>query len=153
MIEASFVKLPLYECDWTSLISQQWFRWWLSVVRQQAITWANVDPDLWHHMVSLGHYELKPSDSFHSNQQYQNVDATLCTDILIRRINIERYWGTLMNKGWYWNKASVKGWYGRSVRRIVQLKLYAHNGCWEVEQLSSWHFFNIDISNNIAQQI
>ena len=27
-------------------------------IRQQAITWANVDPDLCHHMVSLGHNEL-----------------------------------------------------------------------------------------------
>ena len=30
-----------------------WYR------RQQAITWANVDPDLCHHMVSLGPNELK----------------------------------------------------------------------------------------------
>ena len=27
-------------------------------VRQQAIAWVNVDPDLCHHMVSLGHNEL-----------------------------------------------------------------------------------------------
>ena len=27
-------------------------------IRQQAITWANVDPDLCRHMVSLGHNEL-----------------------------------------------------------------------------------------------
>ena len=26
------------------LISKHWFRWWLDAVRQQAITWANVDP-------------------------------------------------------------------------------------------------------------
>ena len=25
---------------------------------EQAITWANVYPDMWHHMVSLGHYDL-----------------------------------------------------------------------------------------------
>ena len=31
--------------------------WW-SVNRQQAITWANVDPDLCRHMASLGHNEL-----------------------------------------------------------------------------------------------
>ena len=29
------------------------------VVRQPAITWANVDPDVCHHMVSLGHNELR----------------------------------------------------------------------------------------------
>ena len=30
---------------------------WLGVVRQQAITWANVDPDLCHHTASPGHNE------------------------------------------------------------------------------------------------
>ena len=28
------------------MISQDWFRWWLGAVKQQAITWANVDTDL-----------------------------------------------------------------------------------------------------------
>ena len=56
----SLVQLPWYECHWTSLmISQHWFRQWLGVVRKQAITWANVDPDLRRHMASLGHNELK----------------------------------------------------------------------------------------------
>ena len=30
----------------------------ISVFRQQAITWANVDPDMCHRMVSLGHDRL-----------------------------------------------------------------------------------------------
>ena len=30
----------------------------LGAIRQQAITWANVDPDFCHHMVSLGQDEL-----------------------------------------------------------------------------------------------
>ena len=30
--------------------SQHWFRSWLGAVRQQAITWANVDLDLCHHI-------------------------------------------------------------------------------------------------------
>ena len=59
MFEASLVELPLYECHWASLmISQHWLRQWLGAVRQQAITWANVDPDLCRHMASLGHNEL-----------------------------------------------------------------------------------------------
>ena len=29
------------------MISQHWFRWWLDAARQQAITWANVDPELY----------------------------------------------------------------------------------------------------------
>ena len=54
------VKLPSDECHWTLLmISQHWLRWWLGAVRQQAITWANFDPDLSHHMASLGPNELK----------------------------------------------------------------------------------------------
>ena len=36
------------------MISQHWFRQWLGAVRQQAITWANVDPDLCRQMASLG---------------------------------------------------------------------------------------------------
>ena len=31
---------------------------WLGAIRQQAFTWANVDPDLRRHMASLGHSEL-----------------------------------------------------------------------------------------------
>ena len=54
-----FPKYHIYECHWTSLTtSQHWFRQWLGAVRQQAINWANVDPDLSGHMVSLGHNEL-----------------------------------------------------------------------------------------------
>ena len=49
-----FCEIPI-----TSLvISQQWFRQWLGAVKQQAITWANVYPDLWRHMASLGHNGL-----------------------------------------------------------------------------------------------
>ena len=48
--------------SWWSLdslmISQYWVGWWLGAVRQQAITWAYVDPDLCRHMASLGHNEL-----------------------------------------------------------------------------------------------
>ena len=41
------------ECHRTPLVrSQQWFRQWLGAIWQQAITWTNVDIDLWHHMVS-----------------------------------------------------------------------------------------------------
>ena len=37
------------------MISQHRFRYWLGAVRQQAITWANVYPDLCRHLASLGH--------------------------------------------------------------------------------------------------
>ena len=59
MAEVSLVKLLSDECHWSlPVISKHWFREWVSAVRQQAITWANVDPDLCHHMVSLGHNEF-----------------------------------------------------------------------------------------------
>ena len=38
----------------------------VGAVRQQAITWANVDPELCHHMTSLGHYELKNIPGIHN---------------------------------------------------------------------------------------
>ena len=34
----------------------------LGAVRQQASTWSKIDPDLCHHMVSLGHIELRYTD-------------------------------------------------------------------------------------------
>ena len=53
------VKLLADECHRTSLMRSQYrFRWWLGAVRQQAITWANVDPYLRCHMALLGHSEL-----------------------------------------------------------------------------------------------
>ena len=59
IVEASLVRLPYYACYWTSLmISQHWLRWWLGVVRPQAIAWAYVDPDLCRRRVSLGPNEL-----------------------------------------------------------------------------------------------
>ena len=49
-ISSILVKLPSWECQWTLLmISQHWFGQWLGAVRQQAITWANFDPDPWRH--------------------------------------------------------------------------------------------------------
>ena len=59
MVGTSLMKFLPGECLWTSLmISQHWFRWWLGAVRQQAITWANVDRDLCRQMASLDLNEL-----------------------------------------------------------------------------------------------
>ena len=46
---------------------QHWFRWWLGVNGQQAITWTNVDQVLWCHMASLGHNDLKKIFTFGSS--------------------------------------------------------------------------------------
>ena len=57
--EVSLMKLLSDEChDTLLMISQPWFRWWLGAVRKQAITWANVDPDLSRQMASLCLNEL-----------------------------------------------------------------------------------------------
>ena len=41
------------------IIDQHWFRQWLGAIRQQAITWTTVDPDLFPHIVSSDHKEFK----------------------------------------------------------------------------------------------
>ena len=55
------VKWLIAKCLGPSLIGQQWFRYRLGVIRQQATTWTNVDPDLCCHKASLGHNELNIS--------------------------------------------------------------------------------------------
>ena len=41
------------------ILFQYWFGQWVYAIREQAITWANVDPDLLCHMASLGLNELR----------------------------------------------------------------------------------------------
>ena len=61
---AFLMKLLGGEFRRTPLIaSQHWIRWWLGAVRQQAITWFIVDPDLYPHMASLGHCEISNGDT------------------------------------------------------------------------------------------
>ena len=45
------------------MISQHWFK---GAIRQQTITWTNVDPDLYHHVATLGHNELNLIDILQS---------------------------------------------------------------------------------------
>ena len=61
-----FFKLNLHivilsTCCWSLMSAteplmtcQDWSRKWLDAVRQQAITWVSVDPDLWRHMAPPG---------------------------------------------------------------------------------------------------
>ena len=56
---AIYMQLLSCECHRISLmISLCWLRYWLGGIRQQVITWANVDPTSCCHMASLGHTEL-----------------------------------------------------------------------------------------------
>ena len=38
---------------------QHWLKWWIGAAKQQAITLANVCPDIGRNMASLGHIGLK----------------------------------------------------------------------------------------------
>ena len=65
------------------MISQHLFREWLDAVREQAITWANVDPDLCSHLASLGPNELmRPGLSWYYKQQRQDVYLTVTSQEL-----------------------------------------------------------------------
>ena len=67
------MKLRL-EYDRTPLMtSQQWFRWLLGAVRHQAITWASVDSDLYHHMILLRDDEFKKPD-WNKKKTFSTVD-------------------------------------------------------------------------------
>ena len=64
--------------------------WWLGAVRQQAITWVNVEPDLCRHMVSLGHNELKHLLKRHEiNQSSKDL-----------RIRISEFHSLQWTEGW-----------------------------------------------------
>ena len=93
MSEASLAKLPSGDCHWTPLmmLSRRWFRWWLSAVRQQAITWAYVDPVVFCHMSSpdhnkLTHWGLKKMAAI-ANNIYQWI--LLNKDYILTQISIK----------------------------------------------------------------
>ena len=65
-INSRYLDCPQLNTVKTSLmINQHWLKKWLDAVRQQAITWANVDPHLCHHMALLSHNELNQCRADH----------------------------------------------------------------------------------------
>ena len=52
------------------IASHYWFRWWLGAIRQQAITWANVDNDDWQIILSLRDNELRLNHALHLKCQF-----------------------------------------------------------------------------------
>ena len=56
---------------------------WLGAIRQQAITWANVDPDLCRHMASLGHNELKHSSMVRNGSGSELTKDTPCLAVIV----------------------------------------------------------------------
>ena len=81
------------------MTSQHWFKWWLGVVRHQAITWASVNLDPGHHMVSLGHKELSGMGAVSiglpptGTEQSHSVESPSMVD---PQWDI-RYWGSKWN--------------------------------------------------------
>ena len=59
--------------------SLHWFRWWLSVIRQQAISWFNFDKDIRCHMASL-----------HNNELTRGVINKIADSLLISSFSNER---------------------------------------------------------------
>ena len=69
------MELLTYEWHRTVLMASQYlFIWWLGAVRQQVITWTNVDQVLWHHIASLRHNYIMTS----SNGNIFRVTGPLC---------------------------------------------------------------------------
>ena len=63
------IALIWMSLDFTDDLGQHWFRSWLGAVRQQAITWTNVNTDLYRHMASLGHNVKKRCGSNKSSAE------------------------------------------------------------------------------------
>ena len=58
-ILSTFCEIDLRRMPWSTFDESTLMQVMaLGAVRQQAITWANVDPDICHHMPSLHHKEL-----------------------------------------------------------------------------------------------
>ena len=68
------------------ILNQRWFREWLGVIRKQAKSWANIDPDPHHNMLSLEHSELM------SIINPVNIPSYSCkTSILLLQIVVFHY--------------------------------------------------------------
>ena len=59
------------------MINQHWFREWLGAVRQQAITWNNIDPNLFYYMASPGHNVLTYLDPWGSCHKVPLLSADI----------------------------------------------------------------------------
>ena len=58
-IKGRYLQHFLWNCSHVRPRSPPWWSVDSGSIRQQAIAWAIVDPDLYHHMASLGHNDLK----------------------------------------------------------------------------------------------
>ena len=103
----------------TLIISQHWFRYWFGAISYQAITWANVDPDMYHNLVSLGHNELVIIKRIGVNNGLVLEKATTKTGVMETNYDqkntnylccvIERRRVTLKQKDCYFDKFVING--------------------------------------------
>ena len=108
MANVSLVRLLSDECPGMLLMpSQYWFRQWLGAVREQAITWANVDLDLCHHMTTLGHNELI---SLKEYIPYTRRDTTVIIDATA--------WGRVLNIAELFTLGAMSPWYNNFCRKF-----------------------------------
>ena len=105
------VKFPPGACQKTALmISQHWFSWWLGVVRQWTITWANADQDKCRHMSSLCHNvcNCSPCTSKSITTTATYLSICVCMPVVLRTYVVKiwfcitdfdiliRFWSTLI---------------------------------------------------------
>ena len=110
-------------------LSQHWFRLWLGAVRQQAVTWTYVDPDLCHQMASLGQSELMP----------WKLKYTLLHLFSSWTINSSSHDRCI--KIWFWMTilASISDfqWWLTINSTLVQVTSHYLNQCWPRSMLSN----------------
>ena len=140
------------------LISQHWFN--IGAVRQQAIKWANVDPELCHHMDLLGHNvlpHLRPEKTAYNLA----VDILNCYNFFTWKSRIPncmvdmflRVWGschTNFQGQSHHCTTNIQSWSQTQNLHLMQqvdriMKLHPH----EDEDWAQWHY----ISNKMSRAI
>ena len=84
----SFYRIIMYNCcenvlsckyhSTLLMIYPHWFTEWLGAVRQQFISYANVDADLCHHMTLQDHHSMKPRDAYMRRQPRTSLVQMAC---------------------------------------------------------------------------
>ena len=112
-------KFLLGEHHRTSLRSQCWFRQWLGGVRQQAINWTNVNPDLCHHN---GITRLQWVNTVSLQLQWWhlmtlNLRSSLC--YIREKVALRKFWASQKSSKSFQNVPLIH-WYLNKMSEIVQ---------------------------------
>ena len=117
------MKFLSSECYRTPLMaSQHGFRWWLGTARQQAITWANVEPVFHHCMVS----------QFHNGWKANFKGSLTGTYLGWKFISESKHWWCPYASVSWTIIGSCNGllsdWHQATTFTIVSILLYKHKG-------------------------